>query len=67
MRGISDNEIYMCDDFGYLTYYNGIRTRDINFENLNGSVLSLDAENDIVGIVGISSNQAFVSLIKIQE
>ncbi|MCK6614924.1 MAG: hypothetical protein L6Q47_11855 [Ignavibacteriaceae bacterium] len=67
LRGTEANNIYACDDFGNLTYFNGIRTRDISYASFIGITLGLDINDNMIGIAGVEDNKSFVSLIKIQE
>ncbi|MCC6550750.1 MAG: hypothetical protein IT279_11840 [Ignavibacteriaceae bacterium] len=67
LRGTEVNNIYACDDFGNLTYFNGIRTRDISYASFIGITLGLDINDNLIGIAGVEDNKSFVSLIKIQE
>jgi len=67
IRGTSLNEVYATDGFGYLSYFNGIRVRDIEYSPAEGNQYSLDIKDGVIGVVGTSSNRAIISLIYKKE
>ncbi|MBE0539406.1 MAG: glucosyl transferase [Ignavibacterium sp.] len=60
IRGIDNNNIFVCGDFGLFAHFNGVSWKTYNEIYIQGIYYSLSAKNNIVITVGFNGSKAII-------